>query len=453
MPAAIIELLAENSPDRATTRRVRRFFRSVRPTRALRKRIAKDTKSRGFALSSSDVAAAATVEAIAEAAALNTWVRIGGLPVPKKKEVLHNLICGSTGTGKSVTLKELLGDLRRRGDRVIVVDAGYDLSRSFKKEGDIVLSIDQNSTGWDLRNEVLQSSEWRTFAKAFLPASGGGESAQWMQKAQAFFADIGLRSEGKLTNAQLIEAATVWPKEVLKELLAGTGSAPAIETDGYLTSIRSIIGSTIDSLNYTKSGEFSLRKYMAGTKDSRWLWLPYDDAQKTIAARSICGWLDILAIAALGRAADTEKQRTWIIIDELDSIGEIPSLAALLTRGRKSDVCVVAAIQDVSQLDATYGKENAETLFSSFGNKLFLRCGSASLAEKVSQEIGETDFEDEQRNTSESRTGKTSKNVSTSVKLSRARLIVPEQIQTLPDRTGFLSFAGDRRVYRVNLTI
>lgn len=47
---------------------------------------------------------------------------IGGVPLAREQEPLHLLLAGSTGTGKTTAVAELLDGITARGDRAIVVD-------------------------------------------------------------------------------------------------------------------------------------------------------------------------------------------------------------------------------------------------------------------------------------------------------------------------------------------
>jgi SpoVK/Ycf46/Vps4 family AAA+-type ATPase len=154
-----------------------------------------------------------------------------------------------------------------------------------------------------------------------------------------------------------------------------------------------------------------------------------------------------------------EKAPTIIFIDELDSIGTIGGLKEAVTRLRKSNVAVVAAIQDLSQLVERYGRETAQTLFGCFSNRLFLRCVASDLAEKVAKELGEAEYEETRTQTGQSlsrqsqrRTSK-GENTSFSSQYTRSPVQLATEITSLPVRTGFVTFAGINRVLPVNLSV
>src|SRR5262249_2287663 len=53
------------------------------------------------------------------------------LPLPRSSELQHVLVHGTTGTGKSTVIKELLDHIRRRGERAIVYDKSCCLVSQF----------------------------------------------------------------------------------------------------------------------------------------------------------------------------------------------------------------------------------------------------------------------------------------------------------------------------------
>lgn len=463
MPAFVAGLVARalNPADDRRRRRNERALAAIKPSDADVRFILDDARRQKRELTKAEASADARMNLIGDEAARHGLVRFGSVPMPPDVETLHSLICASTGTGKTVALRQLLADIRRRGDRAIVLDAGLDLSRSFRRDEDLVLSAgDDASLGWDLRNEVRRPSEWARFVAAVVPVTGGGDSGEWVRKAQAFLTAICEQVGTETTNKELLTIATAWDTAALAPVLEGTPAASLLAEGGdrYLVSVRNNLGEKLASWKYGMSGDFSLRRYMTGD-DRRWLWLPYRDMEKGTQGPAIAAWIDMLVLAGLERAEQANTHRTWIIIDELDSIGTIGGLKEAVTRLRKSNVAVVGAIQDLSQLVERYGRETAQTLFGCFSNRLFLRCTASDLAEKVARELGEAEYEETRTQTatsrnrqSQSRTS-TGENTSFSSQYTRSPVQLATEIRNLPDRTGFVTFAGINRVLPVNLSV
>jgi hypothetical protein len=417
-----------------------------RPLTMTAKRVRIDAREQDRAVTRQEAQGDAEISNIGLAAA--HWlgsVRLGNVPMPPKREMLHTLICGTTGTGKTVALRALLEDIRRRGDRTVVIDAGYNLMPAFCRDGDLLLSAtDPDSLGWDLRNEATSPDEWATWAGSICAVKGSGESAQWMAKARDFLADICIQVGAESTNRDLFEIATQYDVEALQGILAGTASYAALADGGssYLSSVRSNLGTGVKNWGRAKGGDFSVRAFMQDTTSAKWLWLPYSDATIGTSAPAIAAWMDIAITGGLSRAESAPGPATWLIIDELDSIGTLPMLKKAVTRLRKYRVSVVAAIQDYSQLVATYGPEDAATLYANLSNKLFLRCGD-SLAEKISQDIGDTERRELQTQRSRGLQARgSSSNLSATDQYRTERGLLPSEISGLPDRVGYVKFGG-----------
>ncbi|MBB5712754.1 type IV secretion system DNA-binding domain-containing protein [Sphingomonas xinjiangensis] len=463
MPAFTSALVARalNPRDDRRRRRDERALAAIKSSDADVRTILTDARDQKRELSKAEALADARMNLIGDEAARHGLVRFGSVPMPPDVETLHSLICASTGTGKTVALRQLLGDIRRRGDRAIVIDAGHDLSRTFRRDDDLVLAAgEEGSLGWDLRNEIRKPSEWARFVAAVVPAIGSGESSEWTRKAQSFLTAICEQVGAETTNAELLEIATAWKAEALSQILERTPAASLLAEGGdrYLVSVRNNLGEKLASWRYGKSGDFSLRSYMTGD-DRRWLWLPYRDMEKGTQGPAIAAWIDMLVLAGLERADQSATHRTWIIIDELDSIGIIGGLKEAVTRLRKSNVAVVAAIQDLSQLVERYGRETAQTLFGCFSNRLFLRCIASDLAEKVAKELGEAEYEEIRTQTARSRNRQaqsrtsTGENTSFSSQYTRSPVQLATEIRNLPVRTGFVTFAGINRVMPISLSV
>lgn len=362
------------------------------------------------------------------------WIRLAQIPIPPANETLHIAITASTGAGKSVALRGLLADIRARGDRAIVIDNGGEFGRDFGVLDDLVLSpFDARSLGWDLINEVREPYDWPRLARSIVP-DGHGNEKSWHEMAQKLLANLG--SNTHADNAELLKVATGYDVKALQPLLAGTSSSVLAQDGGerLLTNIRSVFGTTLQCWQYMKGGGFSLRDYMQGT-DPRWLWIPFQESQLGVARDLIASWMDILVSAGLER--DEGSQDTWIIIDELDTLGELSSLIAATTKLRKRNVRVVVAFQSYSQVVETYGKDRASTLLNCFSNKLVLRSVDGETAEKLSLELGERD---RWKETSDAGAGR---NRVVTATLQNERAVLPSQIQNLPDLEGYIKLAGD----------
>ena len=200
---------------------------------------------------------------------------------------------------------------------------------------------------------------------------------------------------------------------------------------------------------FVKDGDFSFGQWIRDDTPE-WMFLPYSDRNIEQARDLMAAWCDIMVTAALDRPDGfTPARTTWIIIDELNSLGEIPALLVGATRLRKAGIAIVVAVQDFAQLRQTYGDNRAETLMNNFSNKLVLRTTDGIAAEQLSKYLGDREMHEEQVSFSTSGGG----SFSYSPSIITERLVLPSEIQKLPDLEGYLNCAGDWPVIKVKVPL
>ena len=94
-------------------------------------------------------------------------IRIADLIMPKDFETRHILIHGTTGSGKSVCIREILDQVRARGDRAIIYDKGCDYIRKYYREGrDVILNpMDERTASWHLWDECRDAADYDSLAR------------------------------------------------------------------------------------------------------------------------------------------------------------------------------------------------------------------------------------------------------------------------------------------------
>lgn len=382
---------------------------------------------------------------------------IAGVPFPPGHERMHTAIAASTGAGKTTALRGLLGSIRARGDRAIVLDNNSEFMRAFRQDGDFILSpFHEETVGWRLSNEARDLYDWDRLASGFVP-EGNGNSAEWHDMAKSLFGAVGAGLaevyNGTFSNAELQHILIAAEAEVLAPLVAGTTAEVLAASDDYnarrLQSVRMSFIANLKAWRYVKDGDFSLRDWIA-SDTSEWMFLPYSDYEMTLARDLLAAWVDIMVTSALNRREGPSPARTtWIIIDELNSLGEIPALLVGATRLRKAGVAIVVAVQDFAQLRETYSDNRAETLMNNFSNKLVLRTTEGNAAEYLSKQLGDREMQED--HTSFGTGGGGSLTYSTNIVMER--LVLPSEIQKLPDLEGYLNFAGDWPVIKVKVPL
>jgi type IV secretory pathway TraG/TraD family ATPase VirD4 len=379
-------------------------------------------------------------------------IEVAGVPMPLTCESNHLLLAGSTNTGKSTAVNELLNSALTRGDRCIVIDPnGHALSKFFAR-GDTVLNpFDKRSPGWSIFNEYKKPYDFERFAKSVIPDTGDTSAQQWHGYAQQLFAETtrALTQTGEMSTDRLLHWLTQAPAKELAALLSGSAASGLFEpgAEKALASTRFILSHHVGPFQYLQDGDFSLRTWLESGKGN--LFITWREDMLTTLRPLVSAWTDIL-IASILTLSDDAPRPLWLVLDELASLERLTSLEAGLTKGRKHGLRVVAGLQSVSQLDTLYGVHNAKTLRSCFRSMLALGCSNADpdTAKVISDGLGQREVQRKQISRNNSKTGG---GTSTTWQHSTEAAVLASELMALPPLRGFLKFAGDYPIGKVRL--
>jgi len=113
---------------------------------------------------------------------------LAGLAIPLLDETKHFKMVGTTGTGKSTAIRELLGGALARGDRAIFADpdGGYRERFFCRQRGDVVLNpFEPLSVTWDPFAEIVDPYDVDQLSAGLIPATEQREQAEQAVAAAA----------------------------------------------------------------------------------------------------------------------------------------------------------------------------------------------------------------------------------------------------------------------------
>jgi type IV secretory pathway TraG/TraD family ATPase VirD4 len=399
-------------------------------------------------------------------------ITLAGTAVPAQDEAKHFKLIGTTGTGKSTAIQEIIAGALARGDRAVIADpdAGY-LQRFYRPErGDVVLNpFDTRSVKWDLFAEIKNPHDVEQLARSLIP-DHDGQDRSWRGYARTFFTSVVRQAhKGKVNDVQeLYRLLVVADTGELQKLVHGTPAQPFLDEHNsrMFDSIRSVTSSAVAALEYvgeqTASG-FSVREWVKEKRPGV-LFIPYKAGQIAALRSTISAWMRLAIFEAMdqdeprdagsddGRSRD-KNDRLWFVVDELDALGQIDGLKDALARLRKFGGRCVLGFQSVAQVSSTYGQGDAHTIVENCGNTLVLRCSASEgggTARFASQLIGDREVV----HTTVSKSRRATEilgSVTHSEHRSVEPAVLPSQIEQLPDLAGYLKYASDPRWQRVRL--
>jgi type IV secretory pathway TraG/TraD family ATPase VirD4 len=383
---------------------------------------------------------------------------LAGVRVPLEDETKHFKIIGTTGTGKSTAIRELLGGALARGDRAVFADpdGGY-LKRFYDKgRGDVILNpFDARSARWDLYGEITNDYDIDQLARSLIPDQEGSERS-WRAYARTFFSSVvrQTRDAGVRDLKELYHVLVIADTKELKTLLEGTPAQPFLDDHNMrmFDSIRSVTSSAVDSLQYMgqETGpSFSVRQWVQNGKGV--LFIPYQAGQIAALRAPISAWMRLAIFETMNR--EEGGQPLWFTIDELDALGQIDGLKDALARLRKFNGRVALGFQSIAQVSGEYGRAAAQTIVENCGTSVILRCSSSErggTSSFASQLIGQREVV----RISESRSRPPLRLLSTvtrSEHLSIEPAVLDSEIEQLPDLRGFMKLASSPHWQRIVL--
>ena len=384
-------------------------------------------------------------------------VTLAGVSMPPADETKHFKIIGTTGTGKSTAIHEILSAALSRGDRAVIADpdGGY-LNRYYDPErGDVILNpFDPDARKWDLFGEITEDYDIDQLARALIPDSGN-EDRVWNEYARTLFTEVvrQLRTSDVCDDRELSRVLNRANDDELGRMLEGTAAARFFKqgNEKMLASTQAVLASAVRVFEYTTKHEarpLSVRAWVregrAGLGKGRGgvLFLPYKAVEIAALRRLISAWMRLSIFEAMN--GEEGNQRLWFIVDELDALGEIDGLKDALARLRKFGGRCVLGFQSIAQVSGLYGKGTAETIVENCGNTLILRCSASErggTSEFASKLIGQREVVHTTLSITR-RSGEWRSATSKSEQLRIEPAVMASEIERLPDLTGYLKIAS-----------
>jgi len=371
-----------------------------------------------------------------------------GIEYPFRMETSHTLLAGTTGSGKTQAMATLIEEVRRRGDRAIF----YDKMRSFlpvfydEDAGDRILNpLDSRCARWTPFSDARTYEDFLQMATAMMPDPAGSADPFWVDSARVVFAVAAakLHRMGRRSTDDLLYILLRAPLKQLAAFLQGTIASASVSPDSPKTaqSVRATLVTGLAALQSMEKAApdrdpFSIYDWVKNHDDRSCLFLTSRSDKHQSLRGLITVWLEMALNAIMSQERDPDRT-IWIFADELPSLNKLPSLEKGLAEGRQFGAAYVLGIQTLSQLQSIYGRDVAHTITGLCRTKLILNLADPDTAETAARYIGRAEIQRAQRGigfgASDVRDG-----VNYTLQDKFDHLVLPEQLQRLPDLTGYL---------------
>jgi len=362
--------------------------------------------------------------------------------IPEALQYRHFAFMGAAGYGKSTAIEEILAHAKGAGHKCLVVDLNGIFYSRFGRSEDHLLSLrDGRSRPWSFWSEGGEEDGLfaENMAAALVEEEGGSHQYFW-KGARALLASL-LRVNSSIEELHLDLRKPVG--EIRKKLQEADeistrvlGDQDGDQADGILGTVAldfSFLGE-LKAIEPKEESGFSITRWMRDDKDLSWVFLSVREQDLEQTRPLVRLWFDLACLAALQRVPDDpESPHVWLVIDEVKSIGRLPSLPGILDKGRKYKTSVVLGFQALSQLQKIYGDADSRSILQGLQNQFFFRMTEPSCSEYASRVIGCEEVDEVSYGVSLSqKTGRDHRQQGSINQARRERsLVMPEEIRGL----------------------
>ena len=383
--------------------------------------------------------------------------RIAGVPYPDRTETQHTIVSGTTGSGKTVLISDLVQQIRKRGERCVIYDKmGSYTQAFFDPNKDVVLNpLDGRAPRWSPFFEARSSRDFDMMAAALIPQQKDTVDPFWVTAARQLFSNGAgvLWSKGEEKNRVLVEHLLKTDLSELAEAMEGTVAQSIVDPENPKTalSVRAMLTANIGAMEVlADSGKpFSIREWISRDGDDGFLFLTSRGDQHASLRGLISTWLEIAVNSMLSLEQD-EGRRIWVILDELPTLHQVPSLQPGLAESRQFGGCFVLGVQVASALRDLYGRNGAETISGLCGTRVVFAAPDRDTAQWSADSLGRSEVEEFAEGVSYGadpyRDG-----VTLTPKREVQALALPSEIMRLPNLNGYLKLPGPYPVARIEL--
>ena len=382
---------------------------------------------------------------------------IAGIPYPERTETQHTIVSGTTGSGKTVLISDLVSQIRARGERCVVYDKMGSYTRAFFDPGrDVLMNpLDARAPRWSPFLEARDPRDFDMMAAALIPQQKDTVDPFWVTAARQLFSNGAgvFWKKGLTDNKVLVDHLLKTELTALAEAMAGTVAQSIVDPENPKTalSVRAMLTANLSALELLPdTGEpFSIREWISDEERGGFLFLTSRGDQHASLRGLISTWLEIAVNAMLSLAQD-DGRRIWVILDELPTLHQVPSLQPGLAESRQFGGCFVLGVQVASALRDLYGRNGAETISGLCGTRVVLAAPDRDTAQWSADSLGRSEVEEVTEGYSYG-ANTIRDGVSLTPRRELRALALPSEIMRLANLEGYLKFPGPFPVASIRL--
>ena len=332
----------------------------------------------------------------------------------------------------------------------------------FDAERDVLLNpLDKRAPRWSPFLEAHNPRDFDMMAAALIPQQKDTVDPFWVTAARQLFSNGAgvLRRKGVTENRVLVDHLLKTDLTALAEAMEGTVAQSIVDPDNPKTalSVRAMLTAHLGALEFLpdEGKPYSIREWISDEERDgdrgvpSFLFLTSRGDQHASLRGLISTWLEIAVNAMLSLSQD-DARRIWVILDELPTLHQVPSLQPGLAESRQFGGCFVLGVQVASALRDLYGRNGAETISGLCGTRVVLAAPDRDTAQWSADSLGRSEVEEVAEGFSYG-ANTIRDGVSLTPRRELRALALPSEIMRLPNLEGYLKFPGPLPVASIRL--
>lgn len=372
--------------------------------------------------------------------------------MPRSSEVKHVFMCGRPGVGKTTLYLQVIERLIARGEKIIIYDFKGDyLTRFYNADRDLIFNpLDARGIKWSIMKELKSIMDIESVATSLIPQSMG-QDAFWDTAARSVFAAclLDLHRQGMRKNSDIWKAVSAPALEIEKRLRAPgceRGYRFIEDADSKMAkSVLAVLMQYAQTFEHMGDDEddFTVDAWLTNGKGGCIFVTSYAEVQDSL--RPVLSLFVDLFGRRLLSLPDDPNRRVFILLDEFGTLQRLSTIVRLLTLSRSKGGSVWLGIQDIGQIDKTYGEKHRQAIVNACGTSALFSVADPDTAEYLSRKIGDAEYLEAERTHSmgvaDNRDGLNICDVKR-----QERLVLPSELSRLPDFKFYFSLPGQQIV-------
>ena len=270
----------------------------------------------------------------------------------------------------------------------------------FDPARDVLMNpLDARAPRWSPFLEARNPRDFDMMAAALIPQQKDTVDPFWVTAARQLFSNGAgvLWKKGVTENKVLVDHLLKTDLTALAEAMEGTVAQSIVDPENPKTalSVRAMLTAHLGALEFLpdEGKPFSIRDWIGKEDKDGFLFLTSRGDQHASLRGLISTWLEI-AVNAMVTLAQDDGRRIWVILDELPTLHQMPSLQPGLAESRQFGGCFVLGVQVAAALRDLYGRNGAETISGLCGTRVVLAAPDRDTAQWSADSLGRSEVEE-----------------------------------------------------------